>query len=89
MYWRKKSFYDWCGKCIGIIVSGFVCFHSRQAKRADENLMMIYEKNQKNEKERESENGITETFRVIEKEIKRKCVSCILGLGVSRNIIIW
>ena len=52
----------------------FVCYSlTLTAKRADENLLMICEKNQKNEEERgnremESQRDI---LRVIEKEIKK------------------
>lgn len=39
----------------------FVCYSlTLTAKRADENLLMICEKNQKNEEERKPRNGITE-----------------------------
>ncbi len=72
----------------------FVCYSlTLTAKRADENLLMICEKNQKNEKERgkremESQRDI---LRVIEKEIKKGSASvAFAGLGFSEgNVIIW
>ncbi len=69
----------------------FVCYSlTLTAKRADENLLMICEKNQKIEEEKgkqemESKRDI---LRVIEKEIKkRKCASCICGFGVFRRML--
>lgn len=70
----------------------FVCYSlTLTAKRADENLLMICEKNQKNEEERgnremESQRDI---LRVIEKEIKkkRKCASCICRFGGFRGML--
>lgn len=67
----------------------FVCYSlTLTAKRADENLLMICEKNQKNEKERgkremESQRDI---LRVIEKEIKKGSASvAFAGLGFSEE----
>ena len=65
----------------------FVCYSlTLTAKRADENLLMICEKNQKNEEERgnremESQRDI---LRVIQ---KRKCASCICRFGVFRGML--
>ena len=37
MYWRGKSFYDWCRKCIDITVSGFgLLFINTEGKRVKE-----------------------------------------------------
>lgn len=67
----------------------FVCYSlTLTAKRADENLLMICEKNQKNEEERgnremESQRDI---LRVIEKEIKKGSAPvAFAGLGVSEE----
>ncbi|MFR7395840.1 MAG: hypothetical protein ACLUTA_11775 [Blautia wexlerae] len=71
----------------------FVCYSlTLTAKRADENLLMICEKNQKNEEERgnremESQRDI---LRVIEKEIKKEVRQLHLQVwGFPRNVIIW
>ena len=64
----------------------FVCYSlTLTAKRADENLLMICEQNQKIEEEKgkqemESQRDI---LRVIEKEI----ASCICGFGVFRGML--
>ena len=67
----------------------FVCYSlTLTAKRADENLLMICEKNQKNEEERgkremESQRDI---LRVIEKEIKKGSAPvAFTGLGFSEE----
>ena len=67
----------------------FVCYSlTLTAKRADENLLMICEKNQKNEEERgnremESQRDI---LRVIEKEIKKGSAPvAFAGLGFSEE----
>ena len=54
---------NWCRKCIDITVSGLVCYSlTLTAKRADENLLMICEQNQKIEKEKgKARNGIKES----------------------------
>ena len=71
----------------------FVCYSlTLTAKRADENLLMICEKNQKNEEERgnremESQRDI---LRVIEKKSKKEVRQLHLQVwGFPRNVIIW
>ncbi len=64
MYWRGKSFYDWCRKCIDTLFLVLVCYSlTLTAKRADENLLMICEQNQKIEEEKgKQEMNQRETF---------------------------
>ena len=69
-----KVFMIGVGSALVSLLLIFVCYSlTLTAKRADENLLMICEKNQKNEEERgnremESQRDI---LRVIEKEIKK------------------
>ena len=91
MYWRGKSFYDWCWKCIGITVADFcLLFTDLTAEKGDENLLMICEKNQENEEERGKREmkSQRDILRVIEKEIKKGSAPvAFAGSGVFRGML--
>ena len=84
-----KVFMIGVGSALVSLLLIFVCYSlTLTAKRADENLLMICEKNQKNEEERgnremESQRDI---LRVIEKEIKKGSAPvAFAGLGFSEE----
>ncbi|MFR8352473.1 MAG: hypothetical protein ACLVB1_07130 [Blautia obeum] len=69
-----------------------VCYSlTLTAKRADENLLMICEQNQKieGEKGKQEMESKRDILRVIEKKSKGSAPVAFAGLGFSRNVIIW